>query len=1089
MKQKGLLALVLMLCFSVSWGQTRQISGRVTKINSNEAVPGVTVAVKGTNTQTSTDNTGNYKINVPEQGNVRLVFSSIGFATREVAVGSGAVLDVSLTEQVSTLNDVVVIGYGTARKKDVTGAISSISGAQLEKVPVSSAAEAITGRIPGVQVTTTDGAPGAEIVIRIRGGGSITQDNSPLYIVDGFQVSSINDIPPADIASVDVLKDASAGAIYGARGANGVIIITTKTAKSGKTTINYNGYTQLRTLPRKLDVLSPYEYVLAQYEYARIRSQSEVDAFSKYFGVYDDLELYRNQEGTDWQDKLFGQPVWSQQHNVSLTAGTDKTKVSLSVTNNKDEGLMPGSGYQRNYLNFKLNHEIAKPLKFDFGTRFTHTVIDGAGTSGSSSVRIGDGITTRPVNGIADQIVIDPATIGSGDEYEQFLRNLVNPVRLSQQDYRKRTTKSLNLNTGISWAIIKNLTLRSDFGYDMSFGTTKRYYGPLTSESKNVGGNLPLGEITRSEAFVYRWSNTLNYLWKKNDRNDFNFLLGQEITASGLGNSQYARSKYFAENMQPEDIFANFGLGTVEQSTTTVPTPEKIASFFGRAIWNFDDRFIVNFTARADGSSNFAPGHQWGIFPSASAKWRLSQEKFMDNVDFVSDLGLRISYGEAGNNRIGTNLFRPVKQLSTNRTYGAGDLLIPYWTNPSVLYDENLKWETTVTRNAGLDFGLWKNRVSGSLDVYFNTTKDLLITTPIPQYTGYSFQQKNIGQTSNHGIELGLNASLINKKNFTLSGTFNFGINRAKIDKLAGNITEMPINSNWAGTDLKQQDDYRLYLNQTIGLMYGHVTDGFYTSADFSSYNPVTRVYTLKPGVVNVGAYMGGISLRPGVLKLKDMPTIDTTGDGIPDVGDGIINAADRTVIGSAQPKHTGGFGFNATMKAFDLGVFFNWVYGNDVYNTGRISFNMLYRTTYGNMLNTMNSGNRYKYIDANGNQVTDLDELDKLNANATMWSPFSMGNASPVIHSYAVEDGSFLRLNTLTLGYSLPKSLISRVKMNRLRVYATVYNLFTWTNYSGYDPEVSASRNSGYNQLAPGVDFSAYPKSRTYTAGVNVTF
>jgi TonB-dependent starch-binding outer membrane protein SusC len=1089
MKQKGFLALVFLLCCSVAWSQGRQVSGRVTKENSNEAIPGVTVSIKGTNTATSTDNNGNFKITVPEKGNPRLVFSSIGFASKELPVGTDLVIEVSLSQQASTLNDVVVIGYGTARRKDVTGAISSITGAQLEKVPVSSAAEAITGKIPGVQVTTTDGAPGAEIVIRVRGGGSITQDNTPLYIVDGFPVSSINDIAPTDIATIDVMKDASSSAIYGARGANGVIIITTKSAKAGKTTVNYNGYVQARTLPKKLDVLSPYEYVLAQYEYAKIRSQSELDQFTKFFGVYDDLELYKNQKGTDWQDKLFGQPAMSQQHNISLTSGTDKTKLSLSVTNNKDEGLMPGSGYERNYLNFKLNQEISRALKFDFSTRFTNTVIDGAGTSGSSSIRIGDGITTRPVNGIADQIVIDPATIGSGDEYEQFIRNLINPLKLASQDYRKRVTNAINFSTGVSWSVLKNLTYRSDLGYDLSFGNLKRYYGPLTGESKNVGGNLPIGEITKTDATAYRWTNTLNYLLKKGNRQDFNFLLGQEIVAQGMNNTQFSREKYFAANMQPEDIFANFALGTFDQQTTYTSTPDKLASFFGRAIWNYDNRFIVNFTLRADGSSNFAPGHKWGYFPSASGKWRISQEKFMDKVDFISDLGLRVSYGAAGNNRIPIDIWRQTFNINTNRTYGFGDQLIPYWASGSTLYNPSLKWESTITRNAGLDFGLWKNRISGTLDVYWNTTKDLLITSPIPQYTGYTTQQKNVGQTSNHGAELGLNATLVSKKNLQITGNFNIGINRAKIDKLTGSITEMTVNSSWAGTDLKQIDDYRLYLNQSIGLMYGHVTDGWYTAADFSSYNPVTKQYVLKPGVVNAGAYLGGISVRPGVLKLKDLPTIDTTGDGIPDVGDGVITAADRTVIGNAQPKHTGGFGFNAIFKGFDLGLNFNWVYGNDVYNTGKITFNMLYRTTYGNMLNTVNYANRYKYIDANGNQVTDLAELDKLNANATIWSPFSMGNASPVFHSFAVEDGSFLRLNTLTLGYSLPKSLISRLRMNRLRVYATIYNVYTWTNYSGYDPEVSATRSSSYNQLSPGVDFSAYPKARTYSAGINVTF
>ncbi|HET7899214.1 MAG TPA: TonB-dependent receptor plug domain-containing protein, partial [Flavisolibacter sp.] len=346
------------------------------------------------------------------------------------------------SQESSSLNDIVVIGYGTARRKDLTGTVSSLPASQLEKIPVSSAAEALTGRLPGVTVTTTDGAPGAEIVIRVRGGGSLTGSNAPLYIVDGFRVSSINDIAPSDIASIDILKDAATSAIYGAAGANGVVIITTKSAKGGRTSINYNGFIQARTLPRKLKVLSPYEFVLAQYEYARLRSQTDVDNFTKYFGVYDDLELYKNQKGTDWQEELFGNTAYSQQHSLSVTGGTEKTRMAFTFTNNNDQGLVPGSGYMRNYLNFKLNHEISRALKFDFNARYTNTVVDGAGTSGTANLRVSDGITTRPVNGIADQIILDP---GASDDYEQFLRNLVNPLELAAQDYRKRVNRILNL--------------------------------------------------------------------------------------------------------------------------------------------------------------------------------------------------------------------------------------------------------------------------------------------------------------------------------------------------------------------------------------------------------------------------------------------------------------------------------------------------------------------------------------------------------------------------------------------------------------------------------------------------------------------
>lgn len=1067
--------LLLLFVFVTSWAQNLTVSGDVMKQN-GEGLAGATVKVKGTNTATTTDEKGHYSIKVPNL-NVTLVFTYVGNTTQEVAVNGKTTVTVVMKEEATSMNEVVVIGYGTTRRKDLTGTVSSMSAAQLEKIPVSSPAEAITGRMPGVQVTTTDGAPGAEIVIRVRGGGSVTQDNSPLYIVDGFQVSSINDIAPTDIASIDILKDAATSAIYGAKGANGVVIITTKSAKGGKTSIAYNGFTQLRTLPKKLDVLSPYEFALAQYEYAKVRSQSDLDNFTKYFGVYEDLELYKYQKGTDWQDKLFGKPVVSQQHNLSVTGGTDKTKLSFSISNNKDEGLMPGSAYQRTYLNFKLNHAVSQALKFDLGARFSNTVVDGAGTSGGSSVRVGDGITTRPVNGLADQIKFDEIAAGAGDdEYEQFLKSIINPVDLAAQDYRRRHDRVLNMNAAVNWSILKDLTYRSEFGYDLNFGQNKRYYGPLTGESKNVGGNLPLGEITNSNGNRYRWANTLTYLFNLNNDHDFNVMVGQEVLGAE-GFSEFNRAKYFAVNLAPEVLFANMALGTQDRHSTSVSKGENMFSLFGRINYTYQDKYLLTLTNRGDVSSKFAPGNRLGIFPAAALAWRVSKESFLKDIDIINDLKLRVSYGAAGNNRISNNAWRQIWAPSDNRTYGWGDVNNTYWTPAGTLPNPNIKWETTVTRNAGADFSLFNNRLSGSFDLYWNTTKDLLVQQTIPDYTGYNSQMTNLGQTSNRGVELALNGTLVSKKDFQLTASFNAGMNRSKIDKLDG-VNQKWYQSNWAGTDLKTQDDYMLEVGNTVGLIYGYVTDGMYTSDDFTGYNETTRTYTLNDKVANVGSLMGGLSVRPGLLKLKDLN------------GDGVITAdKDRTIIGHALPKAQGGFSLNAMYKGFDASVFFNWVYGNDVYNTGKIAFNMLYRTTYGNMLNTMNYNDRYKYVDASGNLVTDLAALAELNKDAKIWSPFSMGNASPVVHSWAIEDGSFIRLNNATIGYSLPKSLISRVGLSKFRAYVTVYNALLFTKYSGYDPEVSATRSSSYSQLTPGVDYSAYPKSRSFTFGLNVTF
>lgn len=1046
------------------------VSGKVMD-NNNQPLSGASIAEKGTETKTLSKEDGSFTLTV-SKANATLIISYIGYQTREVALTGAGQVSIALQQLNKNMDEVVVIGYQSVRRKDLTGTVSSISGAQLEKIPVASAAEAITGRLPGVQVTTVDGQPGAEIVIRVRGGGSITGSNDPLYIVDGFRVNNINDIAPSDIASIDILKDAATAAIYGAAAANGVVIVTTKSAKGGKSTISYNGFMQARQLPRKLEVLSPYEFVLAQYEYARIQGQSSVDNFSKYFGVYDDLDLYKYTNGTDWQEELYGSPAWSQQHNISLTGGTDKTKFSLNFTNNKEAGLIPTNSYNRNYINFKLNHEVSQSIKIDAAFRYTHPVTNGAGSAGSANFRIGDGITTRPVNGIADMIILDQ---GASDDYEQFLANMINPVKLTQQDYRKKTNRLFNFNSGATWTIVRNLTFRSEYSLGLAFNESRRYYGPLTSTARNEGMNLPMGEITHTKLRDYRLTNTLNYRFQKGLAHDFTILIGQEMLARGKGFEEYNRAKYFNVDVTPEKLFATMGLGTTDLHTSTDIAPEKTASFFGRLIYQYNDKYIFNLTGRYDGSTQFAPGKQWGLFPAASFAWRISSEEFMATLPFITDLKLRASYGTVGNNNINSDQWRMLFQPSQTRPYGAGETLNPYYTFASTqLTNPDVKWETTITRNIGLDFGLLNNRIAGTLDFYHNTTKDLLVQSAIPPTTGFSTQQRNIGQTSNRGIELGLTADIINKPDYSISFNFNVGINRARIDKLDG-VDERSFNSNWAGTDLKTIDDYRLYRGQTIGLMYGYVTEGMYTVDDFTGYDPATRKYILADGVHSQD--LGGISLRPGVLKLKDLDA------------SGTITADDRTIIGRALPKATGGFGFNATYKGIDLSAFFNWVYGNQIYNTGRISFNMYYRNSFGNMLNTVNYNNRFHYIDANGALVTDLKELAALNPNPKMWSPFSMGGSSPYFHSWAVEDGSFLRLNTLTLGYSLPKKLISKFYLTRFRVYATVYNAFVLTSYSGYDPEVSTTRNNGYNQLVPGVDYSAFPKSRTFTAGLNVTF
>lgn len=1085
---KLILGLLLAMGISVGWAGAQQL--KVTGVVSSEegeVLPGAYVLLKGTTIGTVTDIDGSYSITISDPDGV-LVYSMIGMISQEIPVAGMTKIDVELKLDFSNLETVEVVdfGYGTVKRTDLTGSVASMSGRELAKIPVASAAQAITGRLPGVNVLTTDGSPDAEVVIRVRGGGSITQDNAPLYVVDGFIVSSIRDIPPSDIESISVLKDAAATAIYGAQASNGVIVVTTKMPVAGRVSVSYNNFFQFKNLPknRKYQVLDSYEYVLANYEYAKLRSESDVKNFEKYFGVYEDLELYRQKPTTDWQDELFGDTKLSQYHNISVSGGTDKTKIMLSLTNNQDEGLMLNSGYQRNVINFKLNQELSKKLSLDAGARITRTVVDGAGTSGNAQINIKDAVQTRPTNGIADELDIDLTQINSEDDYQSFLLSMVSPVELAEQDWRKRTDNDYVFNVGLTYKIKKNLDFKSTFNASQTFREELRFYGPLTGESFNNGGSLPLGVKTNRQLDSFRWLNSVT--WKVDGlgkEHSLDFLLGQEVYSTG-GNYQMVRAEDFRTSITPEELFANMTFGRVDRFETSDDTDVNRFSLFGRANYQFKDRYIITATVRSDASSRFSEENRVGVFPALAVGWKISEEDFMKNSAVFDELKLRASIGETGNDRIDPSATQFLFQGSTNKGPGFGNVDNVYYTpSSSVLYNPDLVWETTINRNVGLDFTLWKAKLSGTFDAYYNTTSDLLLQSAIPANTGFSTQWDNIGSTSNKGVELGLQAYLIDKGDFSLSINFNTGINVAKIEELDG-TNDRFFQSNWASTDLNNINDYYLRVGGKLGDIYGYVSDGFYTTDDFQSYNPVTGAYELKEGVPNSGASVGNTNIRPGYWKLKDLN------------GDGVINADDRQVIGNALPKNQGGFGVNAQFKGFDAQVFFNYQFGNDVYNTGKIQYNQYRRVTYGNMLTTMSSDNRFTYIDVDGTYtgtpgevVTDLQQLNEMNEGKTQWSHNSFGIAGAVISDWAVEDGSFIRLNVLTLGYSFPKDLISKIGVSQLRIYGTGNNLAIWTDYSGYDPEVSTSRSSAYASLTPGVDYSSFPRSRSYTVGLNVTF
>ncbi len=1062
--KRMLLLFQLMLLALLLNAQSRQITGKVTD-DAGAPLSGANVILRGSKSGTQTDADGNFKLTVTNNGAVTLLISYTGYASKSVVVNGNTANGIQLVKDNAALEDVVVVGYSSIKRKDLTGSVSSVSSKQLKDIPISSAAEAIQGRLAGVQAIATEGAPGAEIVIRVRGGGSITQDNAPLYIVDGVPVeNALSVLSPQDIASIDVLKDASTTAIYGARAANGVVIITTKVGRVGKTQVTYSGSFGFRELPKTMDVLSPYDFVLWQYERSRGNTTDSASFAQTYGTTWDTLSNYKNILPVNWQEEVFGRRAAFQNHNISVNGGTQSTTFNLSFTNNREEGILLESGFNRSLLNFKLDHKISDKLKVGISFRYLDQTIKGAGTTNSgtrSTNRLRHTINYRPFELSRPGYGIDDFD----EAYYLASSGATNPILLTQAEYRRQFTKAAYFTGYLNYNITKNLVFRSTMGYDNAGVTTNLFYGKITGQARNFA-SLPLASIGEQKNSTLTNSNTLQYsLSNFKQHHDFTFLVGQEIIEQNSSQNTF-ETRYFPADISADKALANMGLGSAPTGsaqplpTSFVQPPSRIASYFSRLTYAYDDKYLLSFNLRADRSSKFSSENGTLVFPSGSAAWRFSKEKFMDNVKFISDAKLRVGFGSVGNNRIDNLLYRQLYGVTGQ--YAFNHSIVPGFA-PSALANPDLRWEKNITRNIGLDLSFLNNRIQFSVDVYKNTAEDLLLAVAIPPTTGYTSQIQNIGATSNRGVEFQVNATPISKKDFTWTTNFNISFNKNRVESLGG-VTQLERNSGWQGSD--GVNDYLVKVGQPTGLMYGFVTDGIHSVYDFD-YNATTGVYTLRPGKAANGVYG---TPQPGMLKWKDLN------------GDGVITAdGDRTVIGNANPKFTGGWNNQFAYKNFDLSVFVNFVVGNDIYNANKIEW------TDGafanlNMLNIMKD--RWTNIDANGTRITDPVALTKLNENAKIWSPVRVQRWW--LHSWAVEDGSYLRINNLTMGYTLPKKVLNRIRISTLRVFGTVNNLATLTNYSGYDPDVTSRRS---DPLTPGVDFAAYPRSRTWVFGVNVTF
>ena len=612
--RKKKIALAGALMFVVTSVSAQTVKGVVTD-NTGEPIIGASVMEVGqAGNGGITDIDGNFTVNL-KGSSKKLKISYIGMKAKEINVAGKTTITVKLEDEANSLNDVVVIGYGTVRKKDLTGAVATVKGEDLTKVPVTNAAEALTGKLPGVQITTTDGSPDAEMIIKVRGGGSITGDNSPLYIVDGFPVSSIGDIAPSDIEDITVLKDAASTAIYGSQGANGVILVTTKGAKSGKTVVSYNGYVQGKSIAKTLDTMTPYQYVKYNYERAALRGTSDISSFEKRFGSFGDLDLYQYQQGHDWQDEMFGNHDLSQSHNVSVSGGSEKTKFNLSGTYTNDNSLMKTNGYDRFNVNFKLNHEICKNLKLDFGMRLADVTTKGVGTGGGTyKIRSYEAITKGPVNGLYDQLDIDPSTLPD-DEYDEYI-SITRSLQDKVNDYwRRKNERRYNYNGAITWKFLKNFTYRAEAGYDYTFFQQKDYYAALSDKAVKDGGSLPMGEWTKKDTWKLRLTHTLTYNKTFNKVHNLNAMIGQEYVATN-NESLSVIAKYFQKDIAPEKMFASLASNSGATGSRTINSSlgqeDRTLSFFGRLNYSYADRYLLTFTMRADGSSKFVKDNRWG---------------------------------------------------------------------------------------------------------------------------------------------------------------------------------------------------------------------------------------------------------------------------------------------------------------------------------------------------------------------------------------------------------------------------------------------------------------------------------------------
>lgn len=1020
-----LLLLMLLLAKNL-FSQDRTVTGTVSTAEDGQPLNGVSVLVPGTNIGTTTDARGRFSIRVP-RGRAELEINHVGYTTQRVPIGTGANLKISLTQDIRQLTDVVVVGYGVQRKSDITGAISSIKGSDLTQLSTQRVDQALQGRAAGVMVLNTDGAPGGNTTIRVRGSNSINGGNNALIVIDGLQGGNLNSLNPNDIESIEVLKDASATAIYGAQGANGVVLITTKLGKKGKPIIGYNYSYGISKLRKKLDVMNAADFAKTINANALTRNGSGATPVPIFSDA--DIRKYEQNGGTDWQDVIYRTaPI--QNHELSISGGTDNLKYLVSGGYLNQQGILVNSEYQRFSLRANLRTDINKWSAFGLSWAGTKE----AGNSppfGSADISfLGNSVNvaprwapTEPIYDSLGNYSVHRPGYGASDTW--------NPLASAIEPKIDNNTIRNILNSYIEFRPLEGLSLRITGGANIVNVNNRAYHNQKTYEGRQ---NTGLGISTESMDMRFQNSNILTY-----DKT-FN---NHHLTFTAVAEQQYTKFN-FSTLRASKFLVDQTGVSNLGGANLVVPTSDAqervLNSYLGRINYGFADKYLLTASFRADGSSVFGRNNKWGYFPSGSVAWKASEENFIRNLNVFSMLKFRASWGITGNQAISP--YQTLSRISSGSNYpyngtDATDLgfFIANAPNPS------LKWESTTQTDFGVDLAVFKGRLTVTADYYKKTTKDLLMSRTIPGYTGFTSIIDNVGSIENRGIEIEIGGDpLVGKVRWNTG--LNITSNRNKVLNL-GNIDRLGYRTTKGGYSVNEPFMY-LIVGKSFGQIYGYGYEG-----------------TWKTSEAKEAAEYGQL---PGDRKFTDANA------------DGVINRQDLKVIGNAFPDFIFGWNNRVSYNGFELNFLIQGTKGNDIFNMGRIRMESPGEGTSTALLNRWTPEN----------QNTDVPAFieAKTREEAGLTSKIAIGGDQRI--SRWVEDGSYIRLKNITLSYNLPRSLIEKIRLSNVRAFITGTNLITVTKYSGYDPEVS-SYNANDAQI--GVDFSNYPQAKIVNVGLNLSF